>query len=213
MLELYERIRIRREELGLSQEELAKKMGYKSRSSINKIETGENDIPQSKVKQFAIALDTTIAYLMGWSDESEPRSTIFDIPNIVPIPKTKKVPLLGSIACGEPILAEQNIESYVDIEAALNADFALRCKGDSMIGARIFNGDIVFIRQQPDVDDGAIAAVLIDNEATLKRVYKIGSRLQLRAENIAYPPMEFEGEKLSDIRILGKAVGFFSANI
>ena len=93
----------------------------------------------------------------------------------------------------------------------IQADFALRCKGDSMIGARILDGDIVYIRQQPDVDDGEIAAVLIDNEATLKRVYKMPGRLQLRAENPAFLPINLEGDELETVRILGKAVAFKSS--
>jgi len=170
-------------------------------------ETGKREPDFETLEIFADFFNVNMDTMLG-----KP-SNIFTLPNILPIPKMKKVPLLGSIACGEPILAEQNIESYIDIESTLNADFALRCSGDSMIGARIFDGDLVFIRPQSDVDDGSIAAVLIDNEATLKRVYKIGNRLQLRAENIAYPPMEFEGAKLSDVRILGKAVGFLSVKI
>ncbi len=133
--------------------------------------------------------------------------------NIIPLPKMKKVPLVGTIACGEPILAEENIESLINTPEGLGATFALRCKGDSMINARIFDGDIVYIRQQPDVENGEIAAVLVDNEATLKRVFKYDNRIELRAENPTFRPLSFEGEALSDIRILGKAVGFLSTII
>lgn len=134
-----------------------------------------------------------------------------NIPNLIPLPKTYSVPLLGEIACGDPILAEQNIIDHVPVpEHIKGADFALTCKGDSMIGARIHNGDIVYIRQQPDVDDGDIAAVLIDNEATLKRVYKMPGRLQLRAENPSFLPINIEGEDLESVRILGKAIAFLS---
>ena len=134
-----------------------------------------------------------------------------DIPGIVPLPKTYSVPLLGEIACGDPILAEQNIADQIPVpEHIKGADFALTCRGDSMINARIHDGDIVYIRQQPDVDDGDIAAVLIDNEATLKRVYKMPGRLQLRAENPAYPPINVEGDDLENVRILGKAIAFLS---
>ena len=134
-----------------------------------------------------------------------------DIPGIIPLPKTYTVPLLGEIACGDPILAEQNITDQIPVpEHIKGADFALTCRGDSMINARIHDGDIVYIRQQPDVDDGDIAAVLIDNEATLKRVYKMPGRLQLRAENPAYPPINVEGDDLENVRILGKAIAFLS---
>lgn len=137
-------------------------------------------------------------------------SSIYDIPGIEPLPEFRSVPLVGTIACGTPTLAEENIEEYVKMSDNVRADFALRCKGDSMINARIFDGDIVFIRQQPDVENGEIAAVLIENEATLKRVYKYGSRLELRAENPTFAPLNFENEQLNEIRILGKAVAFIS---
>ncbi len=130
--------------------------------------------------------------------------------NIIPMPKTYKVPLLGTIACGEPILAAENIEDDVDIPEHIHADFALRCKGDSMINARIHDGDIVYIRQQPAVNNGEIAAVLIGDEATLKRVYVYEDHVVLQPENPAYEPLVYFGETMSTVRILGKAVGFTS---
>lgn len=132
------------------------------------------------------------------------------IDNIIPFPDTKNIPLLGDIACGEPILAEENIDEYIKIDKDIPADFALRCKGDSMINARIFDGDIVYIRQQPDVENGEIAAVLIDNEATLKRVFKYPHRIELRAENPTVKPFEFSDEEINQVKILGKAVAFTS---
>lgn len=201
------RIKRRREYLEMSQEELAIKVGYKSRSSINKIELGERDLTQKKIMLFAKALGTTPSYLMGWDDEE---NNIPTAANIIPLPQTKEIPLLGSIACGEPILAEENIDDYIKLDKDIPADFALRCKGDSMINARIFDGDIVYIRQQPDVENGEIAAVLIDNEATLKRVYKYPHRIELRAENPTVKPFEFSDEEMNTVRIIGKAVAFTS---
>ncbi len=201
------RIKRRRETLEMSQEDLAIKVGYKSRSSINKIELGERDLTQKKIMLFAKALGTTPSYLMGWEDEN---NNISSVSNIIPLPETKKIPLLGSIACGEPILAEENIEAFIKMDEDIPADFALRCKGDSMINARIFDGDIVYIRKQPDVENGEIAAVLIDNEATLKRVYKYPHRIELRAENPTVKTLEYTDEEMNDIRILGKAVAFTS---
>ena len=119
-----------------------------------------------------------------------------------------KVPLVGEIACGVPILAEQNIERYVDMPEGCRADFALLCHGDSMINVGIQDGDIVYIRQQPTVENGQIAAVLIDNEATLKHVYLSGNTLVLQPANINYAPMTFSGEALNDVRIEGLVVGF-----
>ena len=126
-----------------------------------------------------------------------------------------RVPVLGTIACGKPILAQENHEDMVGVPDDIHADFCLRCQGDSMINARIYDGDIVFIRQQPSVENGEIAAVLIDDtadvaETTLKRVYIYDSKVMLVAENPQYPPMSFEKEEMNSVRILGKAVAFLS---
>ena len=121
-------------------------------------------------------------------------------------------PLLGEIACGEPIIAEESFECYVEAGTNIKCDFCLRARGDSMINARIYDGDIVFIRQQSIVNNGEIAAVIIDNEATLKRVYlnRAEGKLVLQAENPSYEPLVYVGEELDHIRILGKAVAFQS---
>lgn len=133
------------------------------------------------------------------------------IDNIIPMPQMRKVPLIGSIACGAPILAEEHIEEYIDIPKHISADFALTCKGDSMINARIFDGDIVYIRQQDTVDNGEIAAVLIDTEATLKRVQLFEDHISLEPENPQYRPLVYWGEDMNNVRILGKAMAFTSA--
>lgn len=132
--------------------------------------------------------------------------------NILPLPKTYDVPLIGDIACGKPIVAIENAGEFVPVPEKLHVDFALRCKGDSMITARIFDGDIVYIKQQPEVENGEIAAVRIGDEATLKKVYysKDNARITLRACNPLYPDLVYEGELLNDIDILGLAVGFYS---
>lgn len=207
------RIRNRREELGLSQDELGKRLGYKSRSSINKIELDQRSLTQSKIKAIADALETTPSYIMGWNEPDvkldEEDLKFFD--NLFPI-ETKKFPLLGNIACGKPIFADEQFEAYVEAGANIKADFCLRAKGDSMIGARIYDGDIVFIHKQEMVDDGEVAAVLIEDEATLKRVYydRENGVLQLFAENPQYKTMRFVGEELNQIRIIGRAVAFQS---
>lgn len=147
--------------------------------------------------------------LMGWKDTAEPDLLQFD--NIFPI-ETKKFPLLGEIACGEPVFAEQNFETFVEAAANINADFCLRAKGDSMIGARIFDGDIVFIHRQPQVENGQIAAVIIDDEATLKRVTYFPEKdmLILKPENPQYQDLIYAGTELNQVRILGRAVAFQS---
>ncbi len=199
------RIKARRESLGMTQDELALKMGYTSRSTIAKIESGKNDIPQAKIAAFADALSTTTSYLMDTGND------VFALAqNIMPLPKMKKIPLLGTIACGQPIYAEENIEDYLAVPDDLRADFCLRCKGDSMTGARIYDGDIVYIRAQESVDNGQIAAVLIGDEATLKRVYVAPNTVTLAAANDAYPPLIYVGEDISRIRILGLAIAFLS---
>lgn len=310
------KIQERRKELGWTQEELAAKMGYKSKSSINKIELGINDIPQSKIVLFAEALNTTPAYLMGWENEQElliservskvikglrgdqslrafadkcgvshttidnlekgldartgkptqvklstlarifeacnvpsdmaylammaddGASDLFDAliegnlygtsngdgtvrkfgpssrshlsmigANVRPVSR-KRLPMLGNVACGEPTFADEQHDTFVDAVSDVGADFCLTAKGDSMINARIFDGDILFVKQQESVDDGEIAVVLIEDETTVKRVYydKENNVITLMPENPTHKPMRFEGAKLEQIRILGKVV-------
>lgn len=206
-----EKIKRVRESKNIAQVDLATLVGI-SKQTLYKYENGIiTNIPSNKIEAIASALETTPAYLMGWNEPQHNSYT--GIENIIPMPNMVKVPLLGDIACGEPIIAEENIETYLNMPEEIKGTFALRCKGDSMINARIFDGDVVFIREQPDVENGEIAAVLIDNEATLKRVYKYDNRIELRAENPTFKPLSYEGEKLADIRILGKAVGFLSTII
>ena len=196
------RIRQRREQLGLSQEELAARMGYRSKSSITKLEKGINDLPRAKLEELAAALSTTPAWLMGLVDLPSPP------PGFEPLPEMVRVPLVGSIACGTPITAEQNIECYIGVPAAWHADFALTCHGSSM-APTICDGDIVCIRRQPEVEQGEIAAVRIGEEATLKHFHRQGETVMLLADNSAVcPPMIFAGPQLEEIQIEGRAVGF-----
>lgn len=210
-----DRIRKARLEKGLSQAELAELLGYKSRSSINKIEVEGRDIPRSSIVKFAQVLGVTPSYLMGWEEgTSEPDALevlMEKYDNIKPV-KLKRFPLLGEIACGEPIFADEDRESCVMADMDINADFCLTAKGDSMINARINDGDIVFIKEMPMVDNGDIAAVIIDDEATLKKVYYYPDKgkLVLYPENPNYEPFIYVGEELNSIRILGKAVYFMS---
>lgn len=120
------------------------------------------------------------------------------------------VPLVGTIACGTPIIAEENVEEMIPLPEGVRADFALRCKGDSMINVRIFDGDIVYIRQQPTVENGEIAAVLIDDEATLKRYYFSDDQLVLKPENDDVPFFHYRDIELENVRVLGLAVAFTS---
>ena len=193
---------------GLSQAELSR-ISNVNKSSISHYLKGDWKAKQDAVYAIAKATFVDEGWLMGYDVPMEKSDYSGQIPQgCDPLPKTYKVPLLGTIACGEPILAQENLDGEVEVPDFVHADFALRCKGDSMIGAGICDGDVVYIRSQPDIEDGEIAAVLIEDEATLKRVYKIPGRLQLRPENPSYEVMEYTGEELDEIRILGKAVGF-----
>lgn len=189
---LYKNIKARRQALKMTQTELAEKTGYASKSAIAKIEHGKFDLARDKIVLFAKALNTTPSALMGWEDEPIDRYA-------------NKIPLLGKIACGEPITAIENIEEYVCIPDFIKADFALTAQGDSMINAHISDGDIVYIRKQPTVESGEIAAVLIDDEATLKRVSIHGDIIVLSPENPDYPQLVY---KSSEVKILGKAVNY-----
>jgi len=205
-VQIGERIKRRREALGLSADQVADKIG-KNRATVYRYESNDiKNFPIEILIPLAEVLHTTPAYLMGWdvADGSIPE-------NIIPMPEMRKIPLVGAIACGVPILADEHIEEYIDIPKHITADFALTCKGDSMINARIFDGDIVYIHQQETVENGEVAAVLIDGEATLKRVRLFDDHISLEPENPQYRPLVFWGEEMNNIHILGKAVAFTSA--
>ena len=212
-----EQLKKARLERGYTQQQVADAIGV-TKSTYCGYETNKRKPDVHKIKQIAAFLHTSGDILLetGMDDYERPvgfRDENAPIPlpdNIMPMPKTYKIPLLGTIACGEPILAAENIEDEVEIPEHIHADFALRCKGDSMINARIHDGDIVYIRQQPAVNNGEIAAVLIDEEATLKRVYVHSDHIVLQPENPSFDPLVYFGEAMEQIRILGKAVGFTS---
>lgn len=191
-----------RKENGYSQEELGRLLGVQ-RAAVNKWESGTvKNLKRETIKK--------LSEIFGVDPSSFIDNDYMSYANIIPMPKMNRIPILGTIACGTPILAAENLEGETAIPEDINADFALRCKGDSMIDARIHNGDIVYIRQQPTVENGEIAAVLIDEEATLKRVYISENTITLVACNPKYQPFVYTGEQLNQIRILGKAVGFTS---
>lgn len=184
--------------------------GKMNKSTISRYENGLQEPLYTVVKNFAELFNVSIDEMSGGMIQ-EIGVDIYSFDNIMPI-KTHKIPLLGEIACGEPIYADEDRESYVEAGTDVRADFCLRAKGDSMINARILDGDIVFIRNQSNVENGEIAAVIIDDEATLKRVYynRANGILQLVAENPSFPPLVYSGDELDTIRILGKAVAFQS---
>lgn len=209
-----ERIKSLRESKRITQTELAEKLGT-TKQNIYKYENGIiTNIPSDKIELMAKCFEVSPGYIMGWEDENEldGLSILMEkYDNIRPI-KLKRFPLLGEIACGQPIFADEDRESFIMADMDIRADFCLRAKGDSMINARIYDGDVVFIREMPMVDNGDIAAVIIDDEATLKKVYYYPDKgkLVLYPENPDYEPFIYVGEELNTIRILGKAVYFMS---
>uniref|UniRef100_UPI003D770206 LexA family protein n=1 Tax=Catenibacterium mitsuokai TaxID=100886 RepID=UPI003D770206 len=208
MLELYKNIKRRRQQLKMTQTDLALKMGYADKSMIAKIEKGNVDLPQSKILAFANVLETTPGELMGWDYEAEPTETVDNIYKLDKI----KLPMLGKVACGEPIFADEDRESYIMIGTDIGADFCLQCQGDSMINARIHDGDIVFVKKTDIVENGEIAVVIIDDEATLKRFfyYREQNLVILKPENPKYQDIILTGEQLNQVRVIGRAVAFQS---
>ncbi len=205
-----QRIYSLRKQRKMTQEDVAKRLGV-AVQTVFKYEKGiVTNIPLDKLEVLARILDTTTTYLTGWGGEDED-SGRERIKNLITADLVK-IPLLGEIAAGEPILAQEEHESFVEAGSDLHADFCLKVHGDSMINARIYDGDVVFIHKQPMVENGEIAAVIIDNEATLKRVYYYPekNKLMLTPENPAYEPFVFMNEELSNVRILGKAIAFQS---
>lgn len=184
---LSENIRRHLDNSGMEQAELAEKLGV-SQSSISHWING-NKYPR---------IDTIekIAELFNVR-----KSDITDEPHMAV--GSSPIPLLGTIAAGQPILAEQNIEDYFNLDKKIKADFCLRIKGDSMINVNILDGDIVFIRKQEELEDGEIGAVLVDDSATLKRFYRENGSVILQAENPIYKPLVISK---GDVRILGKMV-------
>lgn len=174
----------------LTQEELGNKVGVK-KAAVQKWESGlTKNLKRSVIQKLSEIFDVSPTYVMGMSNVKNPSTS-------------KRIPLLGQIAAGLPLLAEENIEDYFNIDNRLKADFALRIKGDSMIGAGIFQDDIVFIRKQENLENGEIGAILIEDSATLKKFYKENDTIILQAENDMYKPMIFTN---GNIRILGKLV-------
>lgn len=189
--------------------EIAQKLDV-SKQTISAWRTGARSPKTPTILHISSMFGVSEAWLMGF-DVPMTANGLPLHPDLLPISR-RTVPLLGDIACGEPIYADEDFSTYTAVGASIDCDFALRCKGDSMIGARIYDGDIVFVKRQDFVDDGTIAAVLLDDEATLKRVYKLADgRVELKAENPNYKPIVIGGKgETRMMRILGKAVAFQS---
>lgn len=194
-----QRIKLRREELGLSQEELGKRLGYKSRSSINKIELDQRNLTQSKIKSIADALETTPSYIMGWEETTAPTTTGI------------KIPVLGRVAAGIPIDAIEDVLDWEEIPQSMAATgeyFGLKIKGDSML-PDIKSADVVIVRRQEQVENGEIAIVLINgDEATAKKVKHTESGIMLIPNNPSFEPMFFSKAEIATkpVQIIGRVV-------
>ena len=183
----------------MKQIDLSEKTGI-PKSAISQYLSGKIRPKQDKVYLMAKALGVNELWLMGWDEPEEQKNTI------LPPAQYHKYKVLGNIACGSPIEAIQEEEQYVETEFNIHADYVLKCQGDSMINARIFNGDYVFIKEQPEVENGEIAAVWMDGTVTLKRFYRHDEYIELRAENPTFKPIIIHQEDFDSIRIIGKAV-------
>lgn len=208
-----ERLKSLRREKGWSQQRLADELEL-SKSSVNMYERGEREPGFETMEAIADLFNVDMNYLYGRTDIKIADPIVLKpkkpaIPKgFVEVPEMVQVPLIGSIACGTPITAEQNVKNYIGVPAAWHADFALECHGDSM-APTICDGDVVCIRSQPEVEQGQIAAVRIGEEATLKHCYYQNGVVQLIADNPSVcPPMVYTGSELEEIEIEGLAVGF-----
>lgn len=186
-------------EKGITYADLDRRTSY-TRSTLQRYFTDpKKEITVEMIQELAPIFEVDAKWLAGWSD---------DVPsykNIYPI-KKKLVPMLGDVACGEPIFADQQYDTYVEADSNIKADFCIRCKGKSMIGDGINDGDMVFIRKQDIVENGEIACVIINDEATLKHVYISDDNITLIASNPSVAPMVYGEHDAGTIKILGKAV-------
>lgn len=204
-MELQDVIKTRRAELGLTLDQVASACGV-GKSIVAKWERGEvKNIRRDNLASLSDVLRVSPLVLMG-REELYSQNEEYVPDGFIPMPDMASVPLVGRIACGEPITAEQNVEGVVSVPSQWRSDFALLCKGDSMEPS-IKDGDLVAIHIQPMVENGEVAAVRIDNEATLKHVYLYPNYIELRPENPAYQSIIKIGEEMNEVKIEGKAVG------
>lgn len=200
MADIGKKIREKREAIGMTQEELASKLGYKNKSSIAKIETGTNDIVQSKVVEFAKVLNTSVSYLMGWDEPSKSISR-----------KGVVINVLGRVAAGIPIEAVTDIidtEEIPEEMAKTGEFFGLQIHGDSM-EPKFSEGDVVIVRQQDDAESGDIVIAMINgDDATCKRLRKYRDGIELISSNPSYDPMFFSNEEIErkPVKIIGRVV-------
>lgn len=186
---------------GVKQYELSERLGV-SESTVSSWCSGAKMPRMSKIDQMAIMFGVSRSDLL--EEKLDAQSGILRI-------RFNRKPLVGDIACGTPILAEENITDYVDVPEHIHCDFALKCHGNSMIDLGVKDGDIVYIRSQPEVQNGQIAAVVVDDmepEATLKKFFKYENHIMLIPANSEEQPFAFYGEEMARVHVQGLAVGF-----
>lgn len=213
MADIGRRIKERREELKMTQQELADRLGYRNKSSIAKIETGTNDIVQSKVVEFAKVLDTTVADLMGWTVTEEAANVVSTLATKA-LKESKKgvsIKVLGRVAAGVPIEAVEDIidtEEITEELAKTGEFFGLQLHGNSM-EPRMCEGDVVIVRKQDDAESGDIVIAMINgDDATCKRLRKYRDGIELISNNPSYEPMFFSNQDVQEkpVKIIGKVV-------
>lgn len=200
-------IKTRRAELNLTLEDIGKYVGV-GKSTVKKWESGQiENMRRDKIALLANILQVDPAVFITDEDSAIEKDLLSQHPEIFR-PKMRKVPLLGKVACGQPIYSPSFDDGFALINDDIPADFALIAKGDSMTGVGIRDGDVVFFREQDMVDNGQIAAVFVDDEVTLKRVvyYREKNKLILYSENPTFEPLVYIGEELDHIHIIGRAV-------
>lgn len=216
MAKIAERLRNALEIRDISQSELSRKTGI-GKSSISTYLTGEYEPKQKNIYKMALALNVNEAWLMGAEVPMERQDTTAShiqnpiAANITPLPAMKEWQILGATACGKPLHREL-LDETILAPADIKADIVFRCVGDSMINARIFDGDAVFIHLQPEVENGQIAVVRVGDEYTLKRVYVFDDYVELRAENPTVKTILLRGPELEpdNYEVVGLAVAFLS---
>lgn len=208
--EIGKRIEFRRKQLNLTLDDVASEIGV-AKSTIQRYEKGAIEkVKLPVIEAIARVLDVDPAWICCKTDDIDFSQNKFLPANISPRPGFVKKPRLGTIACGKPILAVEEAEEFDEVPDWVDCDFTLSCKGDSMIYARIYDGDTVYIRSQPEVENGEIAAVRVNDEATLKRVMLYPDKIVLEAANPMYEPLVFRGEEMNEVQIMGKAIAFTS---
>ena len=201
-----DRIRQVRQEQDVTQQELADYIGV-SKQAVYKYENNiVTNIPTDKVDAIAKRLKVSPAYLMGWEEQPEPKKPTIP-PGFEPMPKMDWVPLVGRIACGTPITAEENVEQMVCVPSRWHSTFTLTCKGDSM-EPRIQDGDLALVHKQDTLENGDLGVLIYgdEGEGTLKRYIQRGNCVVLQPFNPAYSEMVIKGEDLNHLHIAGRVV-------